>query len=110
MVELPNMSGRARDLREMLLTQADVGEAADVAAQISNKVVELLNGSMLTVATHILTAALIARATTEIAADWWATDFGPHPVEDTSAALLSIQLDMPAGLKGGSFDTREDGQ
>lgn len=103
-----DMSDEAVLLREQLVQAPGVAEeAAGIATEVANHVVELLNNHGITIAANLLSQALIARALTEIGARWWSADFGGHSIEDTRAALLSIQIEPPSFIRGSIHDIRE---
>lgn len=98
-----------RVLRERLLEAADVGAAAERAADIVNRINDELNEASdrreITVADSLVCRALLARGVLIMAADWWA-ELDPYPAPLYHKAIRSLVDDLPAELDDGMIDTR----
>lgn len=104
------ISADSERFRDTLIAQADIGAATKIAAKVANDVVDELNDQGVSVATHILTAALIARANIDIAANWWAHDFANVDPSVTFDALLAIVDALPSPIQGTVLDSRNTGK
>lgn len=97
---------KSPELRERLLSIADLAIAARLAQDEANRLNDYLNGLMLRRAldtgTSLLVRAMITRAIISTAAAWWAEDIheGEIPEAETFAALRSFIDDPPPELFG----------
>lgn len=92
--------------RQFIEANADMDRAAIVATEISALVVEKLNAANIPVGTHLLAQALIAHASLNTAATWWASLRPGMPLPVAFGGLLDLCLNLPVAYEGVTVDLR----